>query len=125
MEQIKINIRTKNCDLTPELRNRITEKVNGFNKLMNLSVIEEAVADVEIQKQFGEHHKKGEIFQAEINLRYDGDLYRSKATQFDIMTALDEVVGEISRQLKRKKNKKNDLLRRGRSKVKNLLKFGK
>lgn len=125
MNQIKTNIKAKNIDLDPSMRDHIDEKISGLQKLIRSKSDHEIVADVELEKPFGQHHKKGDVFRAEINLNLEGNLYRAESTEFDIKVAFDETVKEISRQLRRSKERQGDIFRRGGKQLKRLLRWGK
>lgn len=125
MTKFKINIKATNLEMNDEMRAFVNEKVSSIEKFMSLKEDEEANVDVEVGKDFGEHHKNGEIYRAEINLQCGAKVYRVEKYNYDIHAAIDEVVKEMKREVKRMREKKNDLFRRGAKDLKSLLKFGK
>jgi ribosomal subunit interface protein len=125
MSQIKINIKTKDLALTDEIRNRVEEKIAHIEKFLNLTDEQEAIADVEVGKNFDSHHQKGDVYRAEINLHGFGNNMRAVHKTFDIIVAIDEAAAELVKQIRRDKGKNNDLVRRGGRAIKKLLRFGK
>lgn len=125
MSQTKINIKTKDIELTSEIRSKVEEKIAHIEKFLNPTDDQEIIADVEVGKKFGEHHQKGDVYRAEINLNCDGKFYRAESTSFDIIVAIDETTSEIVKQIRRKDGRRRDLIRRGGKKIKKMLKFGR
>ena len=123
MNQLKINIKARDLELIPELRTHIEDKIAGVQKVMSESKSHEILTDVEVSKKT--HHKKGDVFRAEINMSLEGKLFRAKSTEFDIKVAVDDAVQELTRQVRKSKEKRIDLFRQGGKKIKRLLKFGK
>lgn len=59
---------------------------------------------VEVGKE-SRHHKKGDIFRAECQMRFPGKSLRSTAQREDLKLAITEVKDELQRQLKQSKEK--------------------
>jgi ribosomal subunit interface protein len=125
MSQTKINIKTKNLDLTNEIREKVNEKIAHIERFLSHNEDRETIADVEVGKNFDSHHQKGDVYRAEINIQTNGRVLRAEHKTFDIIVAIDEAAAEIVKQIRRKKGKEKDLMRRGGKAIKNLLKFGK
>ena len=60
-----------------------------------------------------QHHRKGDIFRAEVNLTVDGKLYAPKGRE-DVYIAIDEVHNELKRQIISLKEKELKKIRRGK-----------
>jgi putative sigma-54 modulation protein len=119
---MKIIIKTTNLELTPEIEERIEEKINSVDKLlddMDRNVIE---ARVEIGRTT-KHHRKGDIFRAEVNLTLPGRLLRSVAEEWDLRTALDQVKNELQQEIKKYRGKKEAQYKRGARKAKRMLRI--
>jgi ribosomal subunit interface protein len=123
--QIKVNIKATNLELKDSLRQHVNEKIAGIEKFMNLKEVQEPIADVEVEKLFGQHHKNGEIYRAEINLQYAGRVYRTESTKEQIFVAVDDAQSEMIRRIRKSREKKSDLFRRGAKGIKRMLRFGK
>lgn len=109
-----MNIMTKGTgfELTPAISEYIDEKVGGLTKYlasMDNSAVE---ARVEVGKTT-EHHHKGNIFRAEVNLKLTGHLLRAEHESDDVYAAIDKVHDELKRQIVSLKEKMIDKRRRG------------
>lgn len=122
--QTKINIKATNLDLTTELRNYVDEKISAIEKFMSLKPDQTPIADIELEKQHGDHHKQGEIYRAEINLQYKGELFRTESRKEDIKVALNDAKEEMIRRIRKTREKKTDMFRRGAKRIKKMLRFG-
>lgn len=60
-------------------------------------------ADVEVGK-ISNHHQKGEIFRAEVNLSIPGKLLRAENVDQDLYVALKNAVGTLERELDKEKD---------------------
>ena len=60
-----------------------------------------------------------------MNLQLAGDLYRAEAEAESMNAAIDEVKDELTRQLRKGKEKRTDLFRRSAAQVKEWLRFGR
>ncbi|MDZ4284518.1 MAG: HPF/RaiA family ribosome-associated protein [Patescibacteria group bacterium] len=79
-----------------------------------------AAADVEIE-QTTRHHRQGEIFRAEINLRAAQGSFRAEAHGESVIAAIDAMKDEITRQLAQKKDKSIALRKKGAHQMKEVL----
>ena len=120
---MNINIKTTNISLTPAIKDYFEKKLMAIDKLVDFSR-----DNVYVQAELGKtthHHRQGDVFRAEINLRVSGYNYRAVAEKDDLYAAIDVVKDELSREVKNGKQKRISLVRRGAQKIKNLLRFGK
>lgn len=117
---INFHIKTKDFDLTPDVTNYIHEKLGVLEKFISDDKDKEILAEVEVGLR-SRHHRKGNIFRAEINLSYDGKKYYAVTKASDIFAAIDELKDEISKSVKRSENKKENIFRRSERAFKRLL----
>lgn len=115
---MKINFKATNLELAPETLEYCREKLAGLDKL--LAGDESVFMDVELGKTT-RHHKQGEVFRAEMNLRTAGRSFRSEAVAEDLYAAIDEVRDELSSEVKRYHKKRGTLLRRSGRRVKDFI----
>mgnify|MGYP001615987025 FL=1 len=115
---MKINFKATNLELTPETLDYCREKLAGLDKL--LAGDESVFLDVELGKTT-RHHKQGQVFRAEMNLRTAGRSFRSEAIAEDLYAAIDEVKDELQSEVKRYRKKQGTLLRRGGRRVKDFI----
>jgi len=118
---MKINIKTTNIELTPAISSYVEDKVNMLDKFIVVADPESVNADVEIGTTT-KHHQAGDIFRAEINLHIAGKLLRSVAKKDDLYAAIDEMKDDLARQINADKGKERTMIKKGKSKLKALLK---
>lgn len=106
-------------DLTEELEESVKQKMEGSEKLLkNFPGIVEA--RVELGRTTS-HHRSGDIYRAEINLRVDGEVLRAEAEAFDIHAAIDGVKDKIHREIEKRHKRRISIVRRGARAIKNIL----
>ena len=108
---MKVIIQAKNFKLNNALYDFITEKMDDLARVIGRINDESIEARVEIGKPSG-HHKKGDVFYAEINLKMPGKLLRAISENWDVRLAVTEVKDELQRQIRKYKEKTRDLSRR-------------
>ena len=100
---MKITIKSTNLTLSDSIYSYINAKINSLDKFA------QNVEPVECWFEVGkttEHHRKGDIFRAEGQIRLPGASgVRAEATEWDLHQAIDRVKDELQRQLKRYKRK--------------------
>jgi putative sigma-54 modulation protein len=119
---MKIIIKTTNLELTSAIKEHVEQKIGSVDKLlddMDRNVIEARVEIGRITK----HHRKGDIFRAEVNLTLPGRLLRSVAEEGDLRTALDQVKNELQQEIKKYRGKKEAQYKRGARKAKKLIRL--
>ena len=101
---MKITIKTTKIKLSPALYNYIEEKIGGLQKFLkniDKNIIE---AIVEVGKP-SQHHQKGDIYYAEVNLRLPGKILRTEAEEWDLRVAVDKIKDDLRREIKKYKIK--------------------
>jgi len=99
-----IDIATKNITLDEPLRVFIEDKIGGLEKYLKNAP---ASARVEIGKP-SKHHRSGEVFYAEVNLKMGGNLLRSEAQRDDLYATIVEAKDELQTQIKKFKDKRSE-----------------
>jgi ribosomal subunit interface protein len=113
---MKMNIKATGIELTPAVLGYAHKRLSKIGKYLE----GDPVMAVELGKST-EHHKKGEIFRAEVRIAGSGaDFYAEKETS-DIYRAIDEVKDEVIHEITRVKGKKLSLMRRGARKFKDMV----
>jgi ribosomal subunit interface protein len=125
---MRITIKATNIDLTEALRDYVEHKLRPLEKMTTLSS-ESIHAAVEIGKTT-HHHKKGDVFRAEVNMHLAHEMLRAVSVQDDLYSAIDDMKDEIGRQLSTHTKRERTLMRRGAQAIKNALRgagsfFGK
>jgi len=113
---MKYKLLTTNFNMTPEVSREIDETMNKLEKFIDRPI----QAWVEVGKTT-EHHQKGEIYRAEIQISLPGNSVRSTAVRETIFEAINEAEDDIERRLKKYKGKKMDRIRKGARFLKRLI----
>lgn len=116
---MNINIKTSNVTLTPAISDYTNKRLGKITKIINGD--QTAQCDVELGKT-SLHHQKGDVFRAEIHIVGVGKNAYASAERNDLYSAIDDVRDDILRELKAHKGKKISLIRRGGTRVKNMVK---
>ncbi len=95
---MKINLKTKNLELTTQIKNHVTEKLGGLDKFFNN--IQQV--DVEVGKTKASQNK-GVIFFCEVNVSVPKKLLRFRKEFSDIMKAINESKKGIQNEIKKYK----------------------
>mgnify|MGYP001559398125 CR=1 FL=1 len=97
---MRFTLHQKNLDITPALREYVEQKilkpVEKFIK--NIRVPELPILDIEIGRTT-QHHKKGQVFRAEANLKLNGAMIRAEAVDEDAHAACDSVKEQLRREI--------------------------
>lgn len=122
---MKIVIRTKNINLTEALRNFVQKEIESLEKFAEILQAESKYfngflgkgkprveAWLELTRET-QHHRKGDIFRAECQMRLPGRSIRAEALSEDLKTAIIEVKDKLQRALKEYKEKKIAKTKRG------------
>jgi len=120
---MNLNIKTTNISLTDAIESYLRKKLEMLSKYVDLDA-----DNVYIQAELGkttQHHRSGDVFRAEINIRMNGDMIRSAVEKDDLYAAIDEAKDELALILTKQKSKKISLVRRGAQTIKNILRFNR
>ena len=112
VKYMNLIIKATNLSLTPSLKVYIEEAMAAVEKLAAGPNEETVEARVEVGR-LSYHHKKGEVFFAEVNLRIGGQVLRSRAEAFSVQAAVDEIKDELRRELNKFKGKREAVYKRG------------
>jgi len=103
---MNITIKTKDLELTPALEQWVREKIGGLGKfLVRYEENSNILCEVEISRSTNHHHK-GDVFHAEVNMQLPDKLLRVALEHSDARTALDMVRDRLQREILRYKDKK-------------------
>lgn len=83
-------------------------KVHLEKRLKKLAFLLDGVEPADIRADLGktsEHHHKGEIFRAELNLQLPGNLLRVEKVTDDLYKSIDEAAKVLGEQVKKWKDK--------------------
>ena len=126
---MRIIIRATNFALTPALSDFIEKKIGGdistlLSKRFQSSQLGKDIlaAKVEVARTT-RHHKKGDIFRAEVTIGLPGKkILRAEAEEWDVRVAIDKVRDELFLEISKWKEKKTTRSKTIARKFKNRLK---
>jgi len=121
---MKIIIKTKGIDLTPDLHNFIEKKIGSIKKFIDIlkeNNLEKgrtlAEVFVEVEKET-EHHKKGKIFSVKTQVVLPGRSLVAWSRADDLFKAIIEAKDGLKVEIEKYKFKKTDKRRRQQRKYK-------
>lgn len=106
---MKILIRTKNLELTENLKGFIEEKIGSLKKFVDVLKREEenkTLAEIffEVEKET-KHHNKGEVFRSEAKILLPGRKIMAQASGDDLFLTIVEIKDKLQQELKKYKEK--------------------
>ncbi|MEK7088631.1 MAG: ribosome-associated translation inhibitor RaiA [Patescibacteria group bacterium] len=120
---MKINLQGKNFELTEAIKDYVVKKVTNLEKL--LSTMEEKGGEVVVNFEVGKstkHHKSGVVFHSDCLININGEKFYSSSDKEDLYQAIDEIKESLYEEIRRFKDRRQTLFRRGASSVKKMLK---
>ena len=100
---MNINIQAQGTELTPALREHAEEKIGSLEKFFDNIV--KADVDIGLDSQ---HHNKGKVFYAHVNLFLPGKTLRVEKDAEDLYKAIDKVKDHFKVELEKIKGKMRD-----------------
>lgn len=100
---MKIKIKATNLELTPAIKDYVETKMLMLNKYLN--GISPVLCEFEVSLTT-HHHLKGEIFRAEANLSFPGQMLRVAKTEKTLFKAIDKVKDHLAPMIKKYKETK-------------------
>ena len=117
-----VHVKTTGWSMTDEISTYLDEKLSAIEKLVHDPENQTLRCDVELAHDRDQH---ASVARAEMNLFVNGMLYRAQARGATMQAALDGVKDEMQQQLRTSKQKHGSLLRRGGTRLKSWLRFGR
>lgn len=100
-----VQIKATNIELTEAIKEYVNQKIDMLQKFVSSENARGAVrVHMEVERTT-DHHKKGNIFRAELQMQVNGVLLRVEKSTDDLYKAIDKVKDEMARQLSRRKDK--------------------
>lgn len=109
--------------MSEELRSYLDKKIEKLAVFVKNDPT--AICEVELSST-SSGHRTGDVYRAEVHMTFAGGDVYADATGATLHASLDTTVSEARRELKKKKGKHQDLMRKGASDVKRFFRsFGK
>ena len=110
---MRITIKTTNLKLTNSIYTYIKKRIGELEKFIKnvgakSQFFEKGKPPYEAWVEVGKtthHHKKGNVFRAEVQMRLPGKSLRAESENIKLYAAIDETREEIERELKQYKEK--------------------
>lgn len=99
---MKINVRGKNLEVTPSLKEYVEKRVGKLDKLID--PVKEAVVTLVVEK---------EMHRVEVTIPLNGVILRGEEETADMYSSIDNVVEKIERQIRKNKTKLSKKLKEG------------
>lgn len=116
---MNVIIKATNHELTEPTRDLIENKFGVFDRWFRRQG-DEVVLQCEVEQSVAVE-RAGARYRAEGNLNVNGEQYRAEAMSGTLEGAVDAVRDELIRELSKERGKKQSLLKRGRTAIKNML----
>lgn len=101
---MKLMMHGTGIGLTPTIERHIESKCEALKHFIDPK--HEALAELRIEVgKPSKHHRAGEVFMAEANLKIGGEFFRATATHEDLHAAINDMKDELERQLRKHKTK--------------------
>lgn len=126
---MKIDIKSTHLELTPAITEFINEKIGSLDKFvggfgtrgeetpLRHQLVE---AFVEISRTTN-HHRHGDVFKAEVNIKIGGNVVRAEKEDMDVRAAIDLVREELKAELQKEKGMYEAKFKKGARTMKRLL----
>lgn len=109
-----INIKATNLKLTPAIEDYINQKIERDLAKFVRRLDEKGAAKLFIEiARTTRHHKQGDVFRAEADLRLPGKVLRAEAEEWDIRVAVDQIKDELQREIKKYKERRETKFKKG------------
>ena len=110
-------------EITPAIHNYVVKRVTNLEKL--LSSIEKNGGEIRVNFEVGKstkHHKAGEVFHSDCLININGKKFYYGSDQEDLYESVDDVKERLYEEIRRDKERKQTLFKRGAASIKKMLK---
>ncbi len=100
-----VEFKGTNLELTEAIKDYATEKLG------KIATILDGVEPADVRLDLGKpsnHHHKGDIFRAEVNLQIPGAVLRAESETIDLYAAIDEMTDRLRAQVVKWKDKQGE-----------------
>ena len=98
-----IDIQSKDLELTEPLKEYVEKKIGSLDRYLKRFDQDVLLAEVELARTT-QHHKQGDVFYAEVNLKVPGKLLRATHKDDDIRKSIDKVKDILQREIRKYKD---------------------
>lgn len=119
---MQITFKATRYELTPEARQFAEKKFAKLERYENDG--SPALLEIEFE-EMAETEKDGANYRAEANLTVNGELFRAEARADTLENAVDKVRRDVEKELRRARRKDKNLVKRGGSILKRMMRSGR
>jgi putative sigma-54 modulation protein len=112
------NIKGTEVTITDELRSYVESRLAQTDKFLG----DDSTAHCDVELAY-EAVRDGHKYRAEFTVSSRGEVYRASEWGSALHEAIDLAMAELMQELRRNKEKRLDIVRRGAAKAKNMLRF--
>jgi ribosomal subunit interface protein len=116
-----IQFKATNIYIESNWRDAVIQKFGTLAKYLGSQ--KDLTCHVEFEKLSA--HQKGEVHRVEATVYADGKVFRAESVEHTFEIAIDAVRKELERELSKAHDRHDTLLKRGRRKIKEMLRFGR
>ena len=116
-----IQFKATNIKLEGKWQDQVVQKFQTLEKYLGTQT--DLSCAVEFERITA--HQSGEIHRVEANVYANGKMFRAEATEHSFERAIDEVRKDLERELSKAHDRHDTLIKRGRRKIKEMLRFGR
>lgn len=111
---MKVTIYSSKIDITPNVRQRVQELVDVFDKIVKPLLSTGEVIQARLDVHRSAHHRKGDVVTVALHI----GRWQTKSVSGDMFTALREAIKEMRRVIKDGNEKKRAIAKKGGTKLK-------
>ncbi len=115
---MQIQFKGTNYELTSEETELTSKKIQSLKKYLGKEE-RDVHAYITLGKQTEAHHT-GDIWFSEGKIDVEGTHYFAKSTSDTLRSSIDKMIGELSKEMRKGREKKRSLFRRGGAQMKRL-----
>ena len=117
MKNIKIN--TIGVELDEKIEEYLLKKLRSLKKFIDFDD-EEVITDIRLSKET-KSRRSGNLYRSEISINTVGKKYGAKGEDEELYASIDAMKDAVSKKIASHKGKKQNLFRKGATKVKKML----
>lgn len=114
-----ITINTIGFELDEKIEEYLLKKLRSLKKFINFDD-EEVVTDIRLSKETNSR-RSGNLYRTEIGITTAGKKYGAKGEDEELFASIDAMKDAVSKKISSHKGKKQNLFRKGATKVKRML----
>lgn len=107
---MKLQLKVTNLELTDSISAHVQERMDSLERMVRRWG-DQAVAYVEIGRTT-RHHRQGDVYRAELNLRFPGGMVRVVRQGADLHSVIDAMRDEMLQELSKFRSKRRELAER-------------